>query len=164
MEVRRARSDEFDEAGRATASAWREFADPEDSGWTDYLAKIADVGGRANRTTVLVAVDEQGAILGSATLELERTIGDEDDLPDGRANVRMLGVTPAARGRGAGRALMEACIAESRAGGKNAVTLKTTPRMEAAVALYESMGFERDLEADYHGEDGFVLLGYRLPL
>lgn len=147
-----------------TASAWREYADPGDQSWTDYLAKIADVGGRAGRTTVLVAVDEDGAILGTATLELDRTIGDEGDLPADRANVRMLGVAPAARGRGAGRALMEGCLAEARENGKLEMTLKTTPRMEAAVALYESMGFERHPDADYHGEDGFVLLAYRLGL
>ena len=63
--------------------------------WEDYLEQIADVAGRADRTTILVAV-EDGRILGSATLELDGRIDEDEDGPlaPGEAHIRMLGVAP----------------------------------------------------------------------
>jgi ribosomal protein S18 acetylase RimI-like enzyme len=93
------------------------------------------------------------------------TVGDDDPvLPQDMASLRMLGVDPAERGRGIGRALIEACIAESRARGKTLFVLRTTERMTAAHRLYESMGFERDLDRDLVFDDGFRLIAYRLPI
>ena len=164
--MRPARSDEYEEAGRVTALAYREFAGPEED-WRRYLDRIADVADRVQRTLVLVAVDD-GRVLGTVTLELdERTEPAEDDesqtpLPSHEAHVRMLGVSPEARGRGIGRRLMEAAIAEARARGKTIVTLNTTRPMRAAQRMYESMGFQRDEDRVF--DDGFVLMSYRLPL
>src|SRR5713226_3836023 len=110
VEVREVRPREYGEAGRVTARSYREFVRPGEEDWDEYLDSIADVAGRIDRTVVLVAVD--GArILGSVTLEVERTIGDDDaELEPGTAHVRMLGVDPEARGRGIGGALMAACV------------------------------------------------------
>jgi hypothetical protein len=79
MEIREVRRTEYEEAGRVTASAYREVVPP-DAGQdlAEYLELIADIRGRADRTVVLVAVEE-GRLLGSATLELDRPIGDEGD-------------------------------------------------------------------------------------
>ena len=59
MLIRVARPDEYDEIGRVTMRAYAEFFDAaaidED---TSYLRRIGDVAGRADRTTILVAVDE----------------------------------------------------------------------------------------------------------
>lgn len=163
IEVRPARPDEHEEAGRVTALAYREFVRPNDTGWQDYLARIGDVAGRAGRTMVLVALEE-GRILGSVTLELEgRTEpNDEDLLPADEAHVRMLGVHPEARRRGIARILMEACADEARRVGKRRITLNTTMRMRAAQAMYESLGFSRMEDRVF--PDGFVLLGYSREL
>ena len=67
--IREARPDEYPEAGRVTADAYREFVRDGDDDWHEYLEAIADVEGRADRTTILVALDAQ-RIVGSATLEL----------------------------------------------------------------------------------------------
>jgi ribosomal protein S18 acetylase RimI-like enzyme len=100
IEVRRALPQEYEEAGRVTALAYREFVRPEDDDWNTYLDRIADVGGRAGRTVVLVAVEER-RILGSATLELQgRTEKGEPPVPPDEAHLRMLGVHPEARRRG----------------------------------------------------------------
>jgi len=163
IEVRVARPDELAEAGRVTAEAYREFVRPEEpGGWPDYLDRIADVAARAERTTILVAVD--GArILGSATLELEgRTEADAEPLPPGHAHVRMLGVDPDARGRGLGRLLMEACERLAREAGKTVLALNTTRRMQAAQRMYEALGFERGPDEVF--PDGFVLLSYEKRL
>lgn len=162
VEVRPVEPEEYEEAGAVTALAYREFVPPGESDWEGYLTEIADVAGRADRTTVLVAVDD-GRILGTATLELDARIGDltEPLLPE-EAHVRMVGVHPEARGRGIGRALMEACIEMTRAAGKTVLTLNTTERMKTARRMYESMGFQR--EPDRVFDDGFVLLSYRLAV
>ena len=82
---------------------------PEDTDWQAYLARIADVAERAQRTVILIAV-EDGLILGSATLELDqRTEAEDGPLDPQDAHIRMLGVDPTARGRGVGAGLMGAC-------------------------------------------------------
>ena len=156
IQTRPARPDEYDEAGRVTAAAYREYADSES--WDRYLEAIADVEGRAEVGLVLVAV-EDGRILGSATLELdERIEEDEPPLPPNEASIRMLGVQPNERGRGVARALMRECFDQARRAGRTRMSLHTTPRMKAAQAMYESMGFERLPDRTF--PDGFVLLTY----
>jgi ribosomal protein S18 acetylase RimI-like enzyme len=160
IEIREATPDEHVPAGEMTAAAYREFARGED--WHRYLGMIADVPSRADRTTILVAVDE-GNIVGSATLELEgRTEDDDPPLGPGESHIRMLGVAPDARRRGVARALMLACIDRAREAGKTFMTLHTTPMMEAAQRMYESLGFVRGVDRVF--SDGFVLLSYRKEL
>lgn len=167
IEIREVRPDEYAEAGRATADSYREFATPGRAGWDDYLIRLADVADRVQRTTILVAVDG-GHILGTVTLELEgrtdagREGSESGPLEPGEAHVRMLGVAPDARGRGVGRLLMDACVAESRRAGKTLLTLNTTERMKIAQSMYESMGFRRTEDVVF--PDGFVLMSYELPL
>jgi GNAT superfamily N-acetyltransferase len=165
LRIRPARPPEFAEAGRVTALAYREFVRPGDPAWTRYLEHIADVAGRARRALVLVAVHGDGdeSILGSATLELDARI-DDDDPPLGaaEAHVRMLGVAPESRGRGVARALMEACANEARARGKTLLTLHTTERMTVARRMYESMGFVRGNDRTF--PDGFSLFTYAKAL
>jgi len=144
-----------------TRDAYDEFVDPADSDWGGYLDEIGDVAGRAVRIPVLVAV-EGGRVLGSASLETEEANLGEDAIEPGTANIRMLGVDPDARGRGAGRALLDACISEARREGKHAVTLHTTDDMHAALALYASAGFVRDAARDWKVDETFMLTAYRL--
>ena len=141
LEVRPARPEEYDEAGRVTADAYREFAEGES--WDRYLLQLADVEGRARVGTVLVAV-EDGRILGTLTLELDRRVGGEDPpLRPDEAHLRMLGVAPDARGRGVARAMLHTAFDVARL---------------AAKAMYEAMGFERLPDRVF--PDGFVLLSY----
>ena len=168
MEIRELKPAEYAEGGRVTALAYREYAAqaPPDAAdeWEDYLRSIADIAGRADRTVIIGAL-EDGRILGTATLELTGSIGDGDpDVPPDAANIRMLGVDPAARGRGAGRALVEACIGRTRSAGKERIVLHTTPPMAPAQGLYRSMGFVRDPERDVSFENGLELIAYQLRL
>ena len=160
LEVRPVRPDEYAEAGRVTADAYREFVDGD--AWDRYLDKLADVGGRAAVARVLVAV-EDGRILGTSTLELDGRIdGDDPALPPGEAHIRMLGVAPDARGRGVARALIDASFELAREAGRTRMSLHTTQRMRAAQAMYESLGFERFPDRIF--PDGFVLLSYAKPI
>jgi ribosomal protein S18 acetylase RimI-like enzyme len=166
MEIREATPDEHAEAGRVTAEAYREFVRSGDEDWERYLQRIADVAERADRTTIMVAV-EDGRVLGSLTLELDGRVRDEGEegqrpLEPQEAHIRMLGVDPAARARGVARALMAVSEAQARAAGKTFMTLNTTQRMRAAQAMYERLGYER--VEDIVFPDGFVLLGYSKKL
>jgi GNAT superfamily N-acetyltransferase len=166
IEVRPVRPNEHEEAGRVTAEAYREFADGGD-GWSEYLERIADVADRAERTMVLVAT-EDGRVLGTLTLELDRRVEEDEDhregerLPPHQAHVRMLGVDPSARGRGVGGALMEESIRVAKHHGKTLMTLNTTSRMQTAQRMYEGMGFVR--QPDWQVSEDFSLLAYELKL
>ena len=159
IEVREALPGEYAEAGRVTAEAYREFVGPGERQWEDYLGHIADVAGRADRTTILVAV-EDGRVLGSATLELDGRVEEAEDGPlcPGEAHIRMLGVDAGARGRGVARALMAACEELAAGSGRTHMTLHTTHRMEAAQRMYPALGYRRGEDRVF--EDGFVLLSF----
>ncbi len=164
VEIRPVRPQEHEEVGRATASAYEMFATGSASPNPDYLDRVRDVTTRTKHATVLAAF-EDGAVLGSVTLELEDRIPGghpRSPLEPGQAHVRMLGVVTEARRRGIGRALMEASIAEASKAGKERLTLETTASMTAAHQLYEAMGFHREPDTVY--DDGFRLLNYSLPL
>jgi ribosomal protein S18 acetylase RimI-like enzyme len=168
IEIRPVRPEEYEEAGRVTADAYRRLGRPgADEGWRGYLDHLADVADRAQRTTVLVAVEE-GDIVGTVTLELDRRVEEGEDhrearrLPPHESHVRMLGVRPDAQGRGIGRALMDACIDIARENGKTLMTLHTTHRMTAAHRMYESMGFVR--EPDWQVSEDFTLMSYSLEI
>jgi ribosomal protein S18 acetylase RimI-like enzyme len=54
-----------------------------------------------------------------------------------------MAVAPAARGRGIGRRLAEVAIEAARARRAGSLFLETSPRLKAAIGLYESLGFRR---------------------
>ncbi|MEA2520442.1 MAG: hypothetical protein QOI81_88 [Actinomycetota bacterium] len=160
IEVREADPAEFAEAGAVTAAAYREFFDG--TQWERYLDEIADVASRAGRTEIIIALDA-GAIIGSATLELDgRTSPDDGPLEPDRAHIRMLGVHPDARGRGAAKALMTACESRARAAGRTVLTLNTTDLMRAAKTMYEGLGYVRGPDEPLPG--GITLLNYSKQL
>jgi ribosomal protein S18 acetylase RimI-like enzyme len=160
IEIHPVRESEYAAAGEATARAYMEFANPgAAAGWDAYLARIADVAGRARRTTVLVA-SVDGNIAGSATLEIDARMNPEstEPLAPDEAHLRMLGVEPAYRGRGVARRLVVACLDVARARGRRMLTLETAPVMTAAQQLYTSMGFAAT--GDRVTPDGLHLLEY----
>lgn len=73
-------------------------------------------------------------------------------LPDGRGELHRLYLDAALRGRGVGRALVEAVLDWCRRAGIGRLTLWSDTRFDRAHRLYEGMGFtqtgERDLPDD----------------
>jgi ribosomal protein S18 acetylase RimI-like enzyme len=83
----------------------------------------------------LLVAKEGEALLGCVAL---RALDGE------RCEMKRLWVRPAAQGRGIGRRLVAAVIAEATLIGYRVMCLDTLPSMEAALALYTSFGF-RDI-------------------
>lgn len=87
-------------------------------------------------STLLLAVDDDGTVLGSLTLAVFR-------IPTGlRAWIEDVVVDGAARGRGVGEALNQAALDRARAAGATTVDLTSRPSREAANRLYQRLGFK----------------------
>ena len=102
------------------------------------------------RTRWYAAADLDGRLAAYGGL---RSVGGDGD-------VQTLAVAPWARGRGLGRALLEALIEEARRRGCAQVLLEVRADNEPAQALYRSRGFERlALRRGYYapGVDGVVM-------
>ncbi len=67
---------------------------------------------------------------------------------DGVAELRRVYVRPEERGRGYGRALVTEALARARRAGRPRVQLETLDSMSEAIALYESLGFVLQGQAD----------------
>ncbi len=163
IQIREVLPGEYEDTGSLTQRAYAEYARPGDPLWDDYFGMLADVARRAEFATVLVAV-AGGRIVGTATIELDRTIEGTQGLQPGQANLRLLAVDPRARGRGVGRRLVQACVQVACRAGKEAATLHTTGQMVAAQHIYQSLGFGRDPSGDVELHPDLVLQAFRLPL
>ena len=87
-------------------------------------------------TTLLMARDGEGAIVGSLTLVMFR-------IPTGvRAWIEDVVVDGAARGQGVGEALSREALRLAAAAGARTVDLTSRPSREAANRLYLRLGFE----------------------
>jgi putative acetyltransferase len=64
-------------------------------------------------------------------------------LDEATAELKRMYVAPTVRGRGIGRALVEALEREARLLGVTKVVLETGTRLASAVALYQKMGYTR---------------------
>jgi ribosomal protein S18 acetylase RimI-like enzyme len=99
----------------------------------DQLGQIIE--GPATR--LLIALDEQGSIVGSLTLAVFR-------IPTGvRAWIEDVVVDEAARGQGVGEALSREAIRLARDAGARTVDLTSRPEREAANRLYARLGFQQ---------------------
>ena len=90
---------------------------------------------------LIVAEDDGGSIVGAVAYFGPHTKPRAVFFAEEWPIVRMLVVDPAARGRGIGRRLTEACIERARRDGAAVIALHTSPAMAVALAMYLKMGF-----------------------
>jgi len=134
--------------------------------WEGYRQNILATLGAAQPDAQVVA-EEEGRIVASVLLYPMGTViarpgGGSTTLAS--PEVRLLAVAPSARGRGLGAALMNECVRRARDSGTQALTLHTADIMQAAMRLYERMGFRRAPELDFQPTPGVTIKGYRLAL
>jgi ribosomal protein S18 acetylase RimI-like enzyme len=120
-----------------------------------YLRVLGEVGKRFARAEIVVA-ELGGAIVGSLTMA-EAGSRYADVARPGELEFRMLAVSPAARGRGVGTALVEHVLAEAQARRRAGVVLTTHPAMAEARRIYNRLGFVRAPERDWEPVPGAQL-------
>jgi ribosomal protein S18 acetylase RimI-like enzyme len=130
--VRRAQVDDAAVVGRLLHDFNTEYDEPTPgpAALADRIAQLIDEG----QTTVLLGGDGPD---GLAVLRFRRSIW----TPGLECYLAELYVIPDRRGRGLGRALMEAAMDEARRQGADYMDLGTSEDDVAARALYESLGF-----------------------
>lgn len=122
----------------------------------DYRASLGEVAERAAEHEVWVAVADAavptpghgvgqrapGALLGTVVTPRPGSFLSELARP-GEVDFRLLGVAPAARGRGVGAALTRYVLDLARSRGADRVVMNSGPQMISAHRLYHRLGFER---------------------
>ncbi len=164
--VRPARPAEYAEAGRVTAEGYHidQLLSGHGESDTGYEARLRDAGQRAREAELLVAVDDDGELLGTVTWcgpgSPWRELAERED----QGEFRMLSVAAAGRRRGVGRALVQACLDRARAAGMTEVLISSLPEMTAAHALYRQLGFVLAPDLDHTPAPRVNLWGFRLRL
>ncbi len=150
-----------------TLSAYQQFgAVMPPALWDRYRENIVSTLAAAKPKTQIVA-EADGRIVGSVLLY---PAGTEIVPPGGSSmtlalpEVRLLAVAPSARGQGIGALLMDECVRRARESGAKALTLHTTDMMQAAMRLYERLGFQRMPDLDFEPAPGVTVKGFRLAL
>lgn len=143
IEIRRVRAEEYALVGKLVRAAYEDeyLLEPE------YLDVIEDVASRDAVSEVLAAT-HSGQIIGSVTIpnpgERLLTTSEPDEM-----DLRMLGVSEDARGRGIGEALMRHCAEVARDRGARRLVLHTGDQMVKAHRLYERLGFTPITEREF---------------
>lgn len=131
--------------------------------WQDYLERIKQSLNNPALDRVLVAKSE-GEFLGTLQLFTNSeaayqnpNIGIVDPI------VRLLAVSPAARGKGVAQALLKESASYAKDKGADFLYLHSGENMTQAIRLYEHLGFKRDESKEFHNADVHVKC-FRLEL
>jgi|SRR5579862_190298 len=110
---------------------------PVDLDYQDFNSELASLPGEYSppHGELLLAWDEARNPLGCVALRRIQ--------PGGCCEMKRLFVTPRARGLGLGRAIVQAIIERARRLGYGELRLDTLPGMDAAIGMYEQIGFKR---------------------
>lgn len=100
-------------------------------------------------------------------LHQDQVVGTCAISPYGEAlEIAKLAVAPEFRGQGLARRLVSRCIAHAREQGARRITLLSNSQLQAAIRLYESVGFKHHPVPDvtgYHTADVFMVLELDAP-
>lgn len=167
LTVRGAGPGDRDAIQAVTLAAYQEHTATIGAHWKGYRQNIIATLAAAAPGTQIVALDDDRVVgtvlLYPAGASIEKP-GGTTTLTLTWPEVRLLAVAPSARGRGVGAALMNECIHRARSAAATTLTLHTTDLMQAAMRLYERLGFERAHELDLEPAPGLIAKGYRLDL
>lgn len=110
-----------------------ELTRPWNDPWRDIERKLADSG------ELLLVAEEAGSLVATVMAGYDGH----------RGWINYLGVHPSRRGRGLGRALMEAAEERLRALGCPKINLQVRDDNREALAFYEAIGYTRDPVVSY---------------
>jgi GNAT superfamily N-acetyltransferase len=168
--IRRARRSEIPRIAPVVAAALEEFRGAIPPAiFNAYVEESADLGARWNEAEVLVA-EFGGRIAGTVSFYPDAS-REGLGFPAHWAGFRTLAVDPSLRGKGVGRALLDACLDRARTITVPTLAIHTSAVMSAACALYERAGFRRAPEHDFRATaalgmdaaaDDVTIIAYRL--
>jgi len=143
--IRRAAPDDYEAVGLLTEAAYEDFLEgPDDY----YRERLRDAEGRDREAELWVAVDDDGELLGSVTWcppgSPWRELSGDDE-----GEFRMLAVSPAARGRGVGEALVRHCEERAATAGAVRMWLSTLDEMAHAQRIYARLGYRHEASRDW---------------
>ena len=166
LTIRKARQDELPAVREQRVNAYRDHIQSiPDEHWKALKQAISSDADQQPGVELLVA-EHEGSIMGSVALFPAKTDAYEGyvdvlDYPE----IRVLAVSPEARGQGIASALIDECIRRARAQGYEFIGLHTGQFMRDAIALYERYGFERLPQHDFEpANDGVIVKAFRLAL
>ena len=164
--IRDARDCDRDAIAAMTLAAYQQYAALMPDLWEAYRANITATLAEVRPAEQLVA-EQDGRIVGTVLLYpggMPTQNADGVVIGQMAPEVRLLAVEPAARRQHIGEALMHECIGRARRAQATALTLHTADIMQAAMRLYQRLGFERAAELDFEPAPGALIKGYRLRL
>jgi ribosomal protein S18 acetylase RimI-like enzyme len=150
--IRRATPQDYEAVGLLTEAAYEAFLEgPDDY----YRAYLRDAAARDRDAELWVAVDDDGAMLGSVT-SCPPGSSWRDLSVDGEGEFRMLAVAPSARGRGVGEALVRHCEERAAAAGANRMWLATLDEMTHAQRIYARLGYRPEPSRDWYPQPDLI--------
>jgi ribosomal protein S18 acetylase RimI-like enzyme len=165
IQIRDAREDERAAIETLTWSAYKEYTTAmTPTAWRGLEAALVNALATDVPVDRIVAIVD-GRLVGSVMLyppavDSYGSGASQSSFPE----LRLLAVALETRHLGVGRALVEACIERARQQGATALGLHTSISMQAAIRLYEQMGFVRVPEYDFQPEGAELVMAYRLNL
>jgi GNAT superfamily N-acetyltransferase len=119
-------------------TAFEEFSNAYDD-WSGFKTKISAMSSLATSGEIVVA-EHQSRLVGAVAYIGPHKPKSEIFRPEWPI-MRMLVVSPEARGLGAGRALAEECLARAKRDKAVIFALHTSELMAVALSMYQRMGF-----------------------
>jgi ribosomal protein S18 acetylase RimI-like enzyme len=164
--IREAREEEYAAVGTLSVAGYDAdgyLTYPDGTFDDDYAGWLADATSRAEKSTLLVALDGDELVgtvtwcpYGSGDAQLAKE--------PHQGEFRTLSIAPEARGRGVGRALVEHCLERAHSAGLTEVLLFSLKEMLPAHRLYARLGFVRRPELDWSPEPEVNLWAFSLTL
>lgn len=119
-------------------AGWSQFA-PHVKDWPAFLERLLQVDKLAKQAELIVA--EHGGVVSGFVGYAAPGRPKAAYFDQQWAGIRMLTVSPAARGHGLGRLLTNACLERAAADGAGVIALHTSPAMRHALDMYLRLGF-----------------------
>lgn len=157
LTVRLATAADVSEVAAITVQAYLEegYVSAEDA----YIEQLRDAASRLVEAELWVA-ELAGAVAGAVAFCPPGSAYRELAV-EGEGEFRMLAVSPASRGQGVARALVQRCLDRCVELDLTDLVLCSMPEMTPAHALYTSLGFVRDPALDWVVSTGVTLIGFR---
>lgn len=145
--IREAAAEELAGIETLVREAYREFRPlfPEKV-WEAWMENIGET--IRSESGILLVAEDQGKVQGVVKFFPQAGQSGMGQWPPGAAAIRILAVSPPARGRGYGTLLTRECLRRAREQKVSVIFLFTGEFMHAARHIYEKLGFRRVPEFD----------------